>query len=214
MISEKSDLTSGSDNGIISTAPAMRKTPLLCQVTDPEDKRRIVGDTFMRVANEVNVLGHFEFGPPPENHDGQSHTTICCYSCCIANFQVIEDLNLNPEEVMLGQGTLRPDLIESASLVPEVCRVAELWRLILDVFGSGRLRFSKLRSLSRSNVRTFKDSLVHFNALFQVASECGDVTTSLESQLNLLVLLSRRKLADLDGAHHLTVIGIVHVTTN
>ena len=68
MISEKSVLTSGSDNGIISTAPAMRKTPLLCQVTDPEDKRRIVGDTFMRVANEVNVLGHFEFGPPPENH--------------------------------------------------------------------------------------------------------------------------------------------------
>ena len=57
-----------------------RKTPLLCYVSDPEDKRRIIGDTFMRVANEV-----------------------------------IEDLNLNPDEVMLGQGTLRPDLIESAS---------------------------------------------------------------------------------------------------
>ena len=28
---------------------------------------------------------------------------------------MIEDLNLNPEEVILGQGTLRPDLIESAS---------------------------------------------------------------------------------------------------
>jgi len=57
-----------------------RKTPLLCHVTDPEDKRRIIGDTFMRVANEV-----------------------------------IEDLGLNPDEVMLCQGTLRPDLIESAS---------------------------------------------------------------------------------------------------
>ena len=57
-----------------------RKTPLLCHVSDPEDKRRIIGDTFMRVVNEV-----------------------------------IEDLNLNPDEVMLGQGTLRPDLIESAS---------------------------------------------------------------------------------------------------
>lgn len=57
-----------------------RKTPLLCHVSDPEDKRRIIGDTFMRVANEV-----------------------------------IEDLSLNPDEVMLGQGTLRPDLIESAS---------------------------------------------------------------------------------------------------
>jgi len=57
-----------------------RKTPLLCHVSDPEDKRRIIGDTFMRVASEV-----------------------------------IEDLDLNPDEVMLGQGTLRPDLIESAS---------------------------------------------------------------------------------------------------
>jgi hypothetical protein len=28
---------------------------------------------------------------------------------------VISSLNLNPEEVLLGQGTLRPDLIESAS---------------------------------------------------------------------------------------------------
>ena len=46
-----------------------RKTPLLCHVTDPEDKRRIIGDTFMRVANEV-----------------------------------IEDLSLNPDEVILGQG--------------------------------------------------------------------------------------------------------------
>jgi len=28
---------------------------------------------------------------------------------------VISSLNLNPEDVLLGQGTLRPDLIESAS---------------------------------------------------------------------------------------------------
>ena len=28
---------------------------------------------------------------------------------------MIEDLNLNPDEIMFGQGTLRPDLIESAS---------------------------------------------------------------------------------------------------
>jgi GMP synthase (glutamine-hydrolysing) len=27
----------------------------------------------------------------------------------------MEDLNLNPDEIMFGQGTLRPDLIESAS---------------------------------------------------------------------------------------------------
>lgn len=28
---------------------------------------------------------------------------------------IVADLNLNPDEVLLGQGTLRPDLIESAS---------------------------------------------------------------------------------------------------
>ncbi|KAF8796122.1 GMP synthase [glutamine-hydrolyzing]-like isoform X3 [Argiope bruennichi] len=57
-----------------------RDTPLLCMTTDPEEKRKIIGDTFMRVANEI-----------------------------------IADLSLKPEETLLGQGTLRPDLIESAS---------------------------------------------------------------------------------------------------
>ncbi|XP_054713979.1 GMP synthase [glutamine-hydrolyzing]-like isoform X2 [Uloborus diversus] len=57
-----------------------RDTPMLCTTSDPEEKRKIIGDTFMRVANEI-----------------------------------IADLNLKPEETLLGQGTLRPDLIESAS---------------------------------------------------------------------------------------------------
>ncbi|KAF4521610.1 hypothetical protein B566_EDAN006652 [Ephemera danica] len=57
-----------------------RVTKLLCQTTSPEDKRKIIGDMFVKVANEV-----------------------------------ISELNLRPEEVFLGQGTLRPDLIESAS---------------------------------------------------------------------------------------------------
>lgn len=57
-----------------------RKTDTLNTTVHPEDKRKIVGDTFMRVANDV-----------------------------------IEELNLKPEDVYLGQGTLRPDLIESAS---------------------------------------------------------------------------------------------------
>jgi GMP synthase (glutamine-hydrolysing) len=57
-----------------------RTTKSLCQTTQPEEKRKIIGDTFIRLAN-----------------------------------QIIEDLNLKPEEVILGQGTLRPDLIESAS---------------------------------------------------------------------------------------------------
>ena len=48
MISEKKDV-----NDAVQSITAMRKTPLLCQVTDPEEKRKIIGDTFMRVANEV-----------------------------------------------------------------------------------------------------------------------------------------------------------------
>ncbi|XP_046336154.1 GMP synthase [glutamine-hydrolyzing]-like [Haliotis rufescens] len=57
-----------------------RRTNTLNTTTNPEEKRKIIGDTFMKVANEV-----------------------------------IEELKLKPEEVFLGQGTLRPDLIESAS---------------------------------------------------------------------------------------------------
>ncbi|XP_074597987.1 GMP synthase burgundy [Brevipalpus obovatus] len=57
-----------------------RTTELLCQTVNPEEKRQIIGDTFMKIADEI----------------------IC-------------EMNLKPEDVYLGQGTLRPDLIESAS---------------------------------------------------------------------------------------------------
>ena len=53
---------------------------MLCMNTDPEEKRKIIGDVFIKVAE-----------------------------------QVIANLNLNEEDVFLVQGTLRPDLIESAS---------------------------------------------------------------------------------------------------
>jgi GMP synthase (glutamine-hydrolysing) len=56
------------------------ETGILREVTSPEQKRKIIGDTFMRVAQKA-----------------------------------IENLGLNPSEVFLAQGTLRPDLIESAS---------------------------------------------------------------------------------------------------
>lgn len=59
----------------------VRHTPLLCQTTAPEDKRRIIGDVFVRVAEHA----------------------------------VRDVLHLQEEQVLLGQGTLRPDLIESAS---------------------------------------------------------------------------------------------------
>lgn len=55
-------------------------TPILCMTINPEDKRKIIGDVFVKVANEV-----------------------------------IRDMKLRTDEVFLAQGTLRPDLIESAS---------------------------------------------------------------------------------------------------
>lgn len=57
-------------------------SPPLRSVVDPEQKRRIIGDTFMRVADEQTKL-----------------------------------LELDPEMTFLAQGTLRPDLIESASTI-------------------------------------------------------------------------------------------------
>ncbi len=59
-----------------------RITAPLNQTIAPEDKRKIIGDTYMRVVDEV-----------------------------------IGELGLVPEDVFLVQGTLRPDLIESASTI-------------------------------------------------------------------------------------------------
>ncbi|XP_038060989.1 GMP synthase [glutamine-hydrolyzing]-like [Patiria miniata] len=59
---------------------AKRQTKMLNTTIEPEEKRQIIGDTFMRIAEEVCV-----------------------------------ELNLKPEDTILAQGTLRPDLIESAS---------------------------------------------------------------------------------------------------
>ncbi|KFO27916.1 GMP synthase [glutamine-hydrolyzing] [Fukomys damarensis] len=62
--------------------PRKRISKTLNMTTSPEEKRKIIGDTFVKIANEV-----------------------------------IGEMNLKPDEVFLAQGTLRPDLIESASLV-------------------------------------------------------------------------------------------------
>ncbi|XP_072382797.1 GMP synthase [glutamine-hydrolyzing] [Diabrotica undecimpunctata] len=55
-------------------------TKMLCHTTNPEEKRKIIGDIFVKIADEI-----------------------------------VADLNLKADEVFLAQGTLRPDLIESAS---------------------------------------------------------------------------------------------------
>jgi GMP synthase (glutamine-hydrolysing) len=64
---------------------------VLKSVTAPEEKRKIIGDTFMRVAEKA-----------------------------VAQF------NLRPEDVFLAQGTLRPDLIESASTLARYYHISQL----------------------------------------------------------------------------------------
>uniref|UniRef100_A0A8C4NJW8 GMP synthase [glutamine-hydrolyzing] n=3 Tax=Eptatretus burgeri TaxID=7764 RepID=A0A8C4NJW8_EPTBU len=54
----------------------------LNMTSDPEEKRKIIGDTFVKVATDV-----------------------------------MDEMKLRSDEVFLAQGTLRPDLIESASLL-------------------------------------------------------------------------------------------------
>ena len=57
-------------------------TAPLCRITSPEEKRQIIGDTFITISQTI-----------------------------------IASLDLKPDQVFLGQGTLRPDLIESASKI-------------------------------------------------------------------------------------------------
>lgn len=62
------------------TTPRTRLTKILCQTINPEEKRKIIGDVFVRIANDA-----------------------------------ISEMGLKTEDVFIAQGTLRPDLIESAS---------------------------------------------------------------------------------------------------
>ncbi|XP_054744988.1 GMP synthase [glutamine-hydrolyzing] [Anastrepha obliqua] len=56
------------------------ETPMLFQTFNPEEKRKIIGDIFVKITNDI-----------------------------------IAEMKLKPDDVLLAQGTLRPDLIESAS---------------------------------------------------------------------------------------------------
>ncbi|KAK5584408.1 hypothetical protein RB653_006019 [Dictyostelium firmibasis] len=103
-------------------------TGLLKETTSPEERRKIIGDTFMRVAeSEVKKLG------------------------------------LQPEDVYLAQGTLRPDLIESSSKtvsgVADVIKThhndTELVRLLRD---SGRV-VEPLKDYHKDEVRELGKSL-------------------------------------------------------
>nr|AAA33213.1 GMP synthetase [Dictyostelium discoideum] len=103
-------------------------TSSLKETISPEERRKIIGDTFMRVAeNEVKKLG------------------------------------LQPEDVYLAQGTLRPDLIESSSKtvsgVADVIKThhndTELVRILRD---SGRV-VEPLKDYHKDEVRELGKSL-------------------------------------------------------
>jgi len=74
------------------------QTPILSKAVAPEQKRKIIGDTFMKVAD-----------------------------------MAMKKYDLHVEDVMLVQGTLRPDLIESASKVRWTSLL--LWQLLCSVSG-------------------------------------------------------------------------------
>lgn len=92
--------------------------------TAPEQKRKIIGDTFMRVSEEE-----------------------------------LRKFGLNPDEVFLAQGTLRPDLIESASSLASVAGSADVIKthhndteLVRALRTAGRI-IEPLRDLHKDEVR-------------------------------------------------------------
>lgn len=103
-------------------------TPPLREVTDPEVKRSIIGDTFMRVMNDI-----------------------------------IARLNLDPDNTVLAQGTLRADLIESASqLASSKAAVIKTHhndtQLVRDLRAAGRV-IEPLQHLHKDEVRKLGESI-------------------------------------------------------
>lgn len=105
-----------------------QRTPPLHQVSDPEIKRSIIGDTFIEVMNKV-----------------------------------VADLQLDPTNTVLAQGTLRPDLIESASkLASSKAAVIKTHHndtgLVRELRTAGRV-VEPLQHLHKDEVRKLGESL-------------------------------------------------------
>lgn len=74
------------------------ETEKLKDTVRPEVKRKIIGDTYMKISN-----------------------------------QAVADFGLEFDDVILAQGTLRPDLIESASKLVRSRRPNRTWRYTLEL---------------------------------------------------------------------------------
>lgn len=114
--------------------PRKRISKTLNMTTNPEEKRKIIGDTFVKVSTSFETILSVKSSDlylslsacqPYNLVTAQSHPFLIhqfivmfdfvnCAASQVAN-EVIGEMNLKPEEVFLAQGTLRPDLIESAS---------------------------------------------------------------------------------------------------
>jgi GMP synthase (glutamine-hydrolysing) len=104
------------------------KTPPLNQVTDPQTKRVIIGNTFMNVREQIEA-----------------------------------NLGLDPENTILAQGTLRPDLIESGSTLAS--KKADTIKthhndteLVRELRAQGRV-LEPLKDLHKDEVRTLGEML-------------------------------------------------------
>lgn len=107
-----------------------QQTPPLNRATDPEVKRRIIGDTFMHVLNDV-----------------------------------VNQLGLDPKRTILAQGTLRPDLIESASKLASQSGNASVIKthhndtpLVRELRDAGRV-VEPLKELHKDEVRELGEGL-------------------------------------------------------
>ena len=105
-----------------------KETAALYKVTDPEIKRTIIGDTFMKVMERVT-----------------------------------RDLKLDPKNTVLAQGTLRPDLIESAShLASAKAAVIKTHhndtQLVRQLRAAGRV-IEPLKEMHKDEVRQLGESL-------------------------------------------------------
>jgi len=101
-----------------------KETERLCETVIPEVKRKIIGDTFMRVSEEE-----------------------------------LRGFGLDPDHVYLAQGTLRPDLIESASTLASVGGTATVIKthhndteLVRQLRQQGKI-IEPLRDLHKDEVR-------------------------------------------------------------
>ena len=105
-----------------------QETEQLRETVKPEVKRKVIGDTFMRSEQQSNhrtVSKSLAARSCSADNMAFLLVFFCCCSASVSEEEV-RKFGLDPEHVFLAQGTLRPDLIESASALASVGGKAEV----------------------------------------------------------------------------------------